>query len=81
VKLWRDESGESLGGRLSKYGYQVVRTTGSHIRLSTNKNGEHFITIPKHDHLKIGTLNSILRDVADHIGVSKNELIESLSQE
>jgi len=42
------------------------------------QNGQHHITIPNHDPLKIGTLNAILTDVAQHLGVSKQKLIERL---
>lgn len=45
-------------------GYGVDHQTGSHIRLTTQRNGEHHVTIPAHKPLKIGTLNAILRDVA-----------------
>jgi glycerophosphoryl diester phosphodiesterase len=34
------------------YGYQTTRQTGSHLRLTTDKNGIHHITIPNHDPLK-----------------------------
>ena len=30
-------------------GYEVTRQTGSHLRLTTEVNGEHHITIPNHD--------------------------------
>ncbi|NYE57789.1 putative RNA binding protein YcfA (HicA-like mRNA interferase family) [Carboxydothermus ferrireducens DSM 11255] len=36
----------------------VTRQTGSHIRLTTTLKGEHHVTIPLHDPLKIGTLNN-----------------------
>jgi len=39
---------------------------------------ELHITIPRHKPLKPGTLNSILRDVAEHLGMSKRELMEEL---
>ncbi len=78
MKLPRDISGEELAKLLRKYGYEVTRRTGSHMRLTTMLGGEHHITIPKHKALKPGTLNSILKDVAEHIGISKKELIEDL---
>lgn len=52
--------------------------TGSHIRLTTLRNGEHHVTVPAHDPIKIGTLNAILRDVADHAGLIREELLELL---
>ena len=57
-------------------GYIVTRQTGSHVRLSTEQNGQHHITIPQHDSLKIGTLAAILADIAIHFNLSKNELTE-----
>mgnify|MGYP000105987131 CR=1 FL=1 len=78
MKLPRDLSGEELAKLLRKYGYEVTRQTGSHMRLTTKLEGEHHITIPKHKTLKPGTLNSILRDVAEHLGVDKKELIKEL---
>lgn len=78
MKLPRDLSGNELAHSLKKYGYHVTRQTGSHLRLTTFTNGEHHITIPKHSPLKIGTLNGILSEVADHLQIEKNELIRAL---
>ncbi len=78
MKLPRDESSSSLSKRLSQLGYEVTRQTGSHIRLTTNTNGEHHVTIPAHRSLKIGTLNSILVDIAAHFKITKSELILKL---
>lgn len=70
--------GEELARRLQKYGYIVTRQTGSHMRLTTAQGGEHHITIPRHSPLRVGTLNSILKDVAQHFGVDRDILITSL---
>jgi predicted RNA binding protein YcfA (HicA-like mRNA interferase family) len=78
MKIPRDISGTELCKLLKKTGYNIVRQTGSHIRLTTFQNGEHHITIPAHDSLKVGTLSSILTDVASHQNISKQELIEIL---
>ena len=49
MKLPRDLGGEDMAAILSKYGYQVTRQAGSHMRLtSTFKGAEHHITIPRH---------------------------------
>ena len=74
----RDISGENLTKLLTRYGYQITRQTGSHLRLTTDKNGIHHITIPNHDPLKIGTLSSIIGDVADHFKLTKNEIVREL---
>ncbi len=51
---------------------------GSHIRLTTEINGIHHITIPDHNPIKIGTLSNILKDIAYHLEISKEELIKQL---
>ena len=76
MKLPRDISGNQLIKNLKPLGYTVTRQTGSHIRLSTEQNGQHHITIPQHDPLKIGTLAAILANIATHFNLSKNELTE-----
>ena len=48
MRIPRDIGGEELVKILKKYGYQITRQTGSHIRLTTDIKGEHRITIPKH---------------------------------
>ncbi|ADC66186.1 YcfA family protein [Ferroglobus placidus DSM 10642] len=78
MKLPRDISGLELAKLLRKFGYEITRQTGSHIRLTTRLKGEHHITIPKHRNLKPGTLNAILKDVADHLRIDKKELIREL---
>ena len=78
MKIPRDVSASDLIKVLKKFNYLPTRQTGSHIRLTTQQNGEHHITIPNHSPLKIGTLSSILNDVAQHLGIDKNQLIENL---
>ncbi len=78
MRLPRDLSGGELAKALSKLGYEPVRQTGSHMRLRTDRNDTHIITIPAHSPLKIGTLNSILNEIAHHFGISKTELVKRL---
>lgn len=78
MKLPRDISGNKLAKLLKKYNYDITRQTGSHVRLTTNLKGEHHITIPNHDSIKIGTINSILNDVSQHLKMSKQDLIQEL---
>jgi len=78
MRLPRDISGEDLARRLRSYGYEITRQTGSHIRLTTQIRGEHHLTIPNHKDLRVGTLAAILADVADHMGMSKEEVIQPL---
>jgi predicted RNA binding protein YcfA (HicA-like mRNA interferase family) len=78
MRLPRDVSGSELAKKLEQYGYRVTRQTGSHLRLTTFLKGEHHITIPQHSDLRVGLLGSILSDVADHHGITREELIEGL---
>jgi predicted RNA binding protein YcfA (HicA-like mRNA interferase family) len=78
MRLPRDLSGDDLARALGQLGYQVTRQTGSHLRLTTADPSEHHVTIPRHDSLRVGTLSAILRDVAEHHGMSKDELAARL---
>jgi predicted RNA binding protein YcfA (HicA-like mRNA interferase family) len=78
MKLPRDMGGADLAKALAQYGYQVTRQTGSHLRLTSKQQGEHHITIPAHEMLRIGTLNSILNDVAQYLKRNKVDLIQEL---
>ena len=78
MKLPRDVSGEELTSRLRRLGYEVSRRTGSHMRLVRIDKTEHRVTIPSHDPLKVGTLNGILKDIAVHLGISRDELVRLL---
>ncbi len=78
MKAPRDLSSTQLIRLLSKFGYKTTRQTGSHIRLTTQANGQHHVTIPAHDPLKIGTLSAILRNVAEHFGLTKDEFLEQM---
>ena len=81
MRLPRDVSGDELAKRLKKFGYHKSRQTGNHIRLTTFHRGEHHITIPRHKPLRIGTLSNILKDVAEHLEISKDELLRRLWKE
>jgi predicted RNA binding protein YcfA (HicA-like mRNA interferase family) len=78
MRIPRDIDAYQLVKALKRYGYEPTRQTGSHIRLTTRHKGEHHITIPNHTPLKVGTLNAILKDVTEHLKISKQELIEQL---
>jgi len=78
MRLPRDISGHDLVNYLKPYGYVVTRQAGSHIRLTTQQNGQHHITIPAHDPLKVGTLSAILGDIATHFNKGKDELLQEL---
>lgn len=78
MKLPRDLSGMELAQALVQFGYIVDRQSGSHMRLTTQTKGEHHLTIPAHTPLKLGTLNSILRDVSSHLKMDRNQLLSEL---
>lgn len=78
MKLPRDVSAQELARLLGRYGYRITRQTGSHLRLTTLQNGEHHVTIPDHNALKVGTLSSTLADVATHLKLNKEALIKGL---
>jgi predicted RNA binding protein YcfA (HicA-like mRNA interferase family) len=79
VRLPRDLSGDALAARLRRYGYTPTRQTGSHLRLTRLTDaGEHHVTIPRHESLRVGTLSAVLGDVAQHLGVDRRELTASL---
>ena len=59
MRIPKDITGTELIKLLKPFGYEIVRQSGSHIRIKTLQNGEHAATIPNHNPLKIGTLNNI----------------------
>ena len=77
-RIPRDLSGDDVIRALARYGYQPTRQTGSHVRLTTSQRGQHHVTVPRHAALKIGTLNSVLRAVASHRGLTRDEILEDL---
>ena len=47
-------------------------------RLTSHEHGEHHITVPNHDSLRVGTLSAVLTDVASHFEMNREQLIEKL---
>jgi predicted RNA binding protein YcfA (HicA-like mRNA interferase family) len=79
LKLPRDLSGADFVKLLRRYGYEVTRQAGSHIRLVSNVRGvQHHITIPAHKNITIGTLAGILTDVAHYLQMSRSDLEREL---
>ncbi|MDK2790494.1 MAG: hypothetical protein PWP15_1001 [Methanothermococcus sp.] len=79
VKLPRISGNKLIKVLTNTMGYEIVRQKGSHIRLSKNtENGIHNITIPNHEELAKGTLNSILSSVSKWNNISKDKLIEMI---
>lgn len=80
MKLRRDLSGEDFSRLLSHhYGYKRVRQKGSHLRMYSDfMESKHHITIPLHDRLKPGMLNSLLTEVAGYLKTDKKSLAKML---
>jgi predicted RNA binding protein YcfA (HicA-like mRNA interferase family) len=79
VKLPRDLSGTALATLLRRHGYEVTRQTGSHLRLTCNVRGhEHHVTVPRHREVKVGTLGSIIAEVAGYLEMDRETLSREL---
>jgi predicted RNA binding protein YcfA (HicA-like mRNA interferase family) len=79
LKLPRDLDGKKLAALLRPYGYQITRQTGSHMRLTSTLRGRgHHVTIPAHKELGVGTLHSILREVAAYLEMDLAALVHEL---
>lgn len=78
MKLPRQVSGIELVGCLEKLGYRVTRQTGSHIRLTREELPQHHVTVPNHSPLRLGTLSSIVNEVAVRLRLSRSDLISRL---
>lgn len=78
MRLPRDVGGRDLARALGKLGYAVTRQSGSHLRLTTTRNGEHHVTIPAHSPLRVGTLAAILAAVGEHFDMNREELVKEL---
>jgi len=78
MKIPRDLSGAELAKALRALGYERVRQDGSHIRLTTQQGGEHHVTVPNHNPIKLGTLTGILKAVATHHKLTVEDLVRTL---
>jgi len=78
VKTPRNVSGLELVKALRVLGYERIRQDGSHIRLTTELDGEYHVTVPNHAPLRLGTFKGILKLVAAHHGLTVEELLEKL---
>jgi predicted RNA binding protein YcfA (HicA-like mRNA interferase family) len=79
MKLPRDLSGGHLVAVLCRdWGYVQIHQVGSHAVLETGEPSHQRIAVPLHHPLRVGTLNSILRAVARHKGVRREDLQRSV---
>jgi predicted RNA binding protein YcfA (HicA-like mRNA interferase family) len=79
MKLPRDLAAADLEKALRRaFGYQFTRQSGSHRRLTTQTGGQHHLTIPAHDPLKLRTLRAILGEVASHHRLTVDNVLQQL---
>lgn len=78
MKLPLNVSGAKLQAALRRLGYERMRQRGSHVRMTTQVNGEHHELIPLHNPIKVKTMSSILKSIARHHEMSVNELLYEL---
>jgi predicted RNA binding protein YcfA (HicA-like mRNA interferase family) len=78
MKSPRSLSAKELIKLLKIYEYEIVSQKGSHIKVTTQLKGEHHLAIPNHDPIKTGTLNAILRQVAEHVDKNKETVLKEL---
>jgi predicted RNA binding protein YcfA (HicA-like mRNA interferase family) len=64
---------------LTRWAYRQVKQVGSHIILQTEIPQHHRISIPDHRPLRLGTLNTILRQVAAAKGVTRRDVLATLN--
>lgn len=81
MKLPRQVSGTELVRCLERFGYRVTRQAGSHIRLTRAEPQQHHDTVPNHNPLRLGTLSSIVSEVANHLKLQRSELVDKLFRE
>jgi predicted RNA binding protein YcfA (HicA-like mRNA interferase family) len=65
---------QSLVKALGRLGYSVTRQTGSHIRLTATAPRQHHVTVPNYSPIKVGTLNTIITEIATRLHLPKDEL-------
>jgi predicted RNA binding protein YcfA (HicA-like mRNA interferase family) len=78
VRIPRDLNGSKLVKALHALGYERVRQDGSHLRLTTQQGGQHHVTVPNHNPIKLGTLTGILKAVAAHHKLTLEDLVRKL---
>lgn len=75
----RDVYGRVLADHLiRRWDYREDRQTGSHIILRTEVPSGQTLPIPAHKPLRTGTLSAIIRMVADHKNVTREEILRNL---
>lgn len=78
MKVPRDVSGPELIKALRTLGYTPNRQRGSHVRVTTQRGGQHHEVIPNHNPIKVGTLSGVLKSIAAHHNLAVEELLQQL---
>lgn len=79
MKIPRNVHGEDLARHLQKrWRYVRSHQTGSHIIMRTLTPTQHTLSVPAHKPMKTGTLDTILKLVADHKNVNVEDVLEGL---
>ena len=77
MKTPRNLNGKDLCDRMSRVGYFRDRKAGDHF-VMVNEARTHTVSVPQHKPLKVGTLASILNDLIEATGLSREELFRKL---
>lgn len=77
MKLPRDLTGDELLRGLRRIGYTFDRQVGSHMIAKCVSPRPHSVTVPNHKPLKVGTLSSILHEIA----LQRSKTVEALLEE
>ena len=79
MRIPRDLPGHALARALcASWGYREMHQSGSHIILDTDEPTHQRLSVPNHATLRLGTLNGLLRLVANHKGISREDILKTL---
>ena len=78
MRIPRDLDARDLIRAMERVGCVFQRPRESHVTLTHPGPPDHSITVPMHDPLRVGTLNSILKQVGVHLKLTRDELLERL---
>jgi predicted RNA binding protein YcfA (HicA-like mRNA interferase family) len=79
MKIPRDLSGAQLVKALCRdWNYHVIHQEGSHIILQTDTPSHQRLSVPNHNPIRVGTLNSIVRVISAHKGMERQKLLDGL---
>jgi predicted RNA binding protein YcfA (HicA-like mRNA interferase family) len=79
MKVPRNLRGDDIVKGLRHVGYESTRQKGDHVYMTTTVNGEHHVSVPLHNPVKVGTLTAILGSVAAHLKMTRDELLRRMN--